>query len=576
MRLSLAPAAGVLAALQAVAAVACGVAESPRADGQRAAQATEIARAIDVAEGRDPAVGRVAIVATARSMQALADRPDGGAGSAQGVDLQTLAGRLFERAWRVAGDDDDGSQALALYRAAASNSAPAALAGACAGALRAARLAGDLAHDASVTYVEVVRARRRFKSLQDDGSHAAAGRASARGIEDCTHEMDRMIGLLDPFRPSPGVSDDASDRLLDRGSPATGSSAALAPLASRAPQIVRIDAWPGPDSARIAVAIDRAVPYRSGEEVVAGAPAARTFLELDGVDVADAPREMPLAGIVTRVRADPTSTGSRITLDLDGQVWRRIFYMREPFRIIVDVARRPPNARGTLRAVSRVVLDAGHGGKDTGAVGPAGAAEKDVTLDIVRRAARILTDQGLEVLLTRDDDSFVSLEERTARANSFSADLFVSVHCNASDGGTRRGLETYVLDTTRDEIAARIAARENETTQASSADVASMLSRMRLADQAERSTDFAKLMERSAVATLRMKYADTVDGGVHPAGFYVLVGARMPSVLFESSYISNPVEETRLATAEYRQLLADAIANAVRAYREGRRIRSAR
>jgi N-acetylmuramoyl-L-alanine amidase len=103
-----------------------------------------------------------------------------------------------------------------------------------------------------------------------------------------------------------------------------------------------------------------------------------------------------------------------------------------------------------------------------------------------------------------------------------------------------------------------------------------MLGRMRLADQSERSMDFARLMQRSAVATLGLTHPDTVDGGVHPAGFYVLVGARMPSVLFESSYISNAIEEQRLTTPEYRQLLADAIANAVRAYREGRTIRAAR
>jgi len=573
---ALAAAAPLATAASLAAAAGCSVGDSARADGrpQTLAEAVEIAHALEVADRRELSAGRQPIVATARSMQALADRPDGGA---RAVDLQTLAGRLFERAWRIAADDDDGSQALAMYRAAASSLEASALAGACDAAFRAATFAGDLVHDASVTYLELVRARRRFKRLRDEQGREGGGAvAPERNIDDCLRATDRTIATLEAFRPPRALLDEAADPPAGEGRPGLGADASSRLSAARAPKIVRIDAWPGRDSARIVVAIDRAVPYRSGEEVVAGASAPRTFLELDGVDVADAPREIPVAGIVTRVRAEATSTGSRITLDLDGQVWRRIFYMQEPFRIVVDVARRPPSARATIRAVSRVVLDAGHGGKDTGAVGPAGEAEKDVTLDIVRRAGRILTDEGIDVLLTRDDDTFVSLEERTAKANSFSADLFVSVHCNASDGGARRGLETYVLDTTRDEIAAKIAARENDTTQASSADVASMLSRMRLADQAQRSTDFAWLMERSAVATLRMKYADTIDGGVHPAGFYVLVGARMPSVLFESSYISNAVEEARLSTEDYRQLLADAIANAVRAYREGRRIRSAR
>jgi N-acetylmuramoyl-L-alanine amidase len=220
--------------------------------------------------------------------------------------------------------------------------------------------------------------------------------------------------------------------------------------------------------------------------------------------------------------------------------------------------------------VSRLALDPGHGGKDTGATGPAGVREKDVTLDIAHRVAPILAAQGVQIVLTRDDDRFVPLEERTARANAFSADLFVSIHCNASENKGRRGIETYVLDFTRDEIAVRVAARENATTQAASAELASILGDLRLADEAQRSTRFAQLMERAAMAALRMKYVDAVDGGVHTAGFYVLVGARMPSVLFETSYLSNPVEEQRLGSDDYRQALADAIANAVKAYREGR------
>jgi N-acetylmuramoyl-L-alanine amidase len=222
------------------------------------------------------------------------------------------------------------------------------------------------------------------------------------------------------------------------------------------------------------------------------------------------------------------------------------------------------------RAVARVVLDPGHGGKDAGAMGSEGLKEKDVTLDIARRAAAVLGAQGIQVILTRADDRFVSLEERTARANAFGADLFVSIHCNASESRVHRGVEAYVLDTTRDELAARVAARENATTPAANAELTAILGDMRLADQAQHSTRFASLLERAAHVSLDARYGDAVDGGVHTAGFYVLVGADMPSVLFETSYISNPTEEERLAGDEYRQLLADAITNAVKAYREGR------
>jgi N-acetylmuramoyl-L-alanine amidase len=131
-------------------------------------------------------------------------------------------------------------------------------------------------------------------------------------------------------------------------------------------------------------------------------------------------------------------------------------------------------------------------------------------------------------------------------------------------------VETYVLDASRDEIATRVAARENQMTPTASAELAEMLGTMRLADQSQRSTQFAHLLQRAAQSAVRVKFGETPEGGVRFAGFYVLVGARMPSVLFESSYISNPVEEQRLASPEYRAMLAGAISNAVRAYREGR------
>ena len=285
-----------------------------------------------------------------------------------------------------------------------------------------------------------------------------------------------------------------------------------------------------------------------------------------------AARDTPAGGIVQRIHAEATSPGARVVLDLDARAWRRVFYMHEPYRIVVDVARHPPGSPKTRgsRQVARVVLDPGHGGRDVGAVGPAGTREKDVTLDIAHRVAPILATQGIQVVLTRDDDRFVSLEERTARANAFAADLFVSVHCNASEGKVRRGVETYVLDLSRDEIAARVAARENATTQAASAELGSILPGMRMVDDSVRSARFAQLLQRASMAALRLNYGDAVDGGVHTAGFYVLVGARMPSVLFESSYVSNALDEQRLASGDGRQLFADAIANAIVAYREGR------
>jgi N-acetylmuramoyl-L-alanine amidase len=543
--------------------IACG-ARTPQSGtdggaGGATSEAADVARARVISSGEETLPSRAAALALAESIEARAQQEGAGA---RAVQLHATAARVLERVWRVEGRDQDATEALDMYRSAAHEpNVP----GACEAALAGALLAGDVAHDGSTQYAEVYRAQRRFAATQ----RGDAGRDGR-----CLRDLEDALAVLVAFRPPQRLLEAIDEGLEGEGAIAQAIAAALDAGPSvrvEAPQIVRIESWPGPDTARVVLVLDRPAAYRVGDEVITGAGTPRTFVDLDGVDLGRVSRDTAGQGIVTRVRAESTSTGSRVLLDLDGRAWRRVFYMHEPYRIVVDVARRPPGARGRgARAVTRVVLDPGHGGKDTGAVGASGVKEKDVTLDIARRLAPVLTAQGLQVILTRGEDNFVSLEERTARANAFSADLFVSIHCNASESKGRRGVEAYVLDTTRDEIAARVAARENATTQAASAELASILGGMRLADEAQRSLRFAQLLERAAVAALQMNYGDVTDGGVHTAGFYVLVGARMPSVLFETSYLSNATEEQRLGTDDYRQRLADAIANAVKAYREGR------
>lgn len=545
-------------------------------DGGAAAtdDAADIARARALVAQDAGLPERAEALTLAESIEARAVREGAGA---RATEMHLVAARVVERVWRVEGRDQDAREAIDLYRAASRDvESP----GACDAALEGSRLAGDFAHDAAATYGELYRAQRRFASAQvgDAGAPApgAAGSSAASGLAGsavCRREIESALSLLVAYRPPQRVLEAIDEGLASEGAVAQAladarDAGAMMPV--KPPQIVRIEEWPGRDATRVVVVLDRPAPYRAGDEVLAGG-APRTFLDLDGVDLGTVPREQPLSGVVTRVRAEATSTGSRVSLDLDGRAWRRVFYMHEPYRIVVDVARNPPGVKGrNTRTVSRVVLDPGHGGKDTGAVGPDGLREKDVTLDVAHRVAPVLAAQGIQVVLTRDDDRFVSLEERTARANAFGADLFVSIHCNASESKGRRGIETYVLDTTRDEIAARVAARENATTQAASAELASILGGMRIADEAARSVRFAQLLQRASTTAMQMRFGDAVDGGVHTAGFYVLVGARMPSVLFETSYISNPTEEQRLGSDDVRQLVADAIANAIRAYREGR------
>jgi N-acetylmuramoyl-L-alanine amidase len=527
--------------------------------------AAQVTRAQALVDG-GPLGDRATVVALAQSVEAQAIRE--GAGE-RATELHSLAARLLERMWRIEGRDQDATEAIELYHAASQGLT---LRGACESAVRGARLSGELARDGSKTYAELYRVQRRLAATQSasQGARDGAAPSGSDGVG-CAGGVEDWLVALAPFRPPARVLESIDEGLAGEGAIALAmaDSGAVSP---NAPQIQRIDTWPGRESARVVVALSRAARFRTGDEPgLSGAPP-RTFVELDGVDVGAALRDTALVGIVTRVRAQPTTTGARVTLDLDGQAFRRVFYLPEPYRVVIDIARHPP---GTglghgRRAVQRVVLDPGHGGNDPGAIGPAGTKEKDVTLDIAHRAAPILAKEGMMVVLSRDDDRFVTLEERTARANGFGADLFVSIHCNAAEGHARHGVETYVLDTTKDEIAARVAARENATSQAATAELGSILASMRLADQASRSSRLAELMQKAALASLHDAYPDVLDGGVHTAGFYVLVGARMPSILFETSYISNPTEEQRLATEDYRQRLGDGIANAVRAYREGR------
>ncbi len=502
---------------------------------------------------REPVLpSRPEVLSVAQGVEAMALREGAGA---RAVVLHVLAGSLLERLFRVDKRPEDAKEAIEILRLAGKDPA---ISGACEASIEAATLAGDAARDASVTYAELYRASRR----------AGGGDAGAVPSR-CTDSFAAAMTQVEAFRPAPEVLEAIDQGLLGEGA----IQSALADAGARvrvAPHVVKVEQWASEEGARVVVHLDKPARFRVGDEAKPG-KGARTFVELDGVELPSGARDVKLGGIATTLHVEPTVTGSRVLLDLAGPCYRKVFHLVEPYRVVIDIAKHAPGAGGrNARKVSRVVLDAGHGGNDPGATGPTGVKEKDVTLDIVHKLAPVLAKQGLQVMLTRDDDRYVTLEERTARANAFAADLFVSIHCNAAENRVRRGIETYVLDTDASEMASRLAARENATSQAATAELGAILANMRLADQGTRSKHFAELLQRAAFASLRDKYTDVVDGGVHVAGFYVLVGARMPGVLFETSYVSNPTEEQRLGSEDYRGRLADALANAIAAYREGR------
>lgn len=278
-------------------------------------------------------------------------------------------------------------------------------------------------------------------------------------------------------------------------------------------------------------------------------------------------------GILKAVRAGQYDADTvRVVLDLDKMEDFNTFVLEDPTRLVIDV-----NSKKQVKVVAKrvVVLDPGHGGHDPGAVGPKGLYEKNVVLDIALRTRDMLSKEpDLEVFLTRDKDLFLPLEERTAIARNKDADLFVSIHVNASPNRNARGIETYLLNWTNDEEAIRVAARENdisvkkmkEKMEKYRNELDVILSDLSRDYKREESMKLASYVQNSLVSDVSTVYRKTANLGVKQALFYVLVGASMPSILAEVSFISNPEEEKLLSKESYRNMLAGSIASGIRAY----------
>lgn len=217
--------------------------------------------------------------------------------------------------------------------------------------------------------------------------------------------------------------------------------------------------------------------------------------------------------------------------------------------------------------IGKVVIDPGHGGHDVGCSGSAGAVEKDITLDIAKRLAILLEENlGSEVVLTRTDDTYVSLEQRTVIANQSRADLFISIHANSSTLKTVTGLETYYLNFTASPEALEVAARENASSERTVADLGSLIKKIALKDKLDESREFAGKVQNSLFIGSTKAGNRTNNRGVRKAPFIVLIGAEMPSVLTEIGFLSNPKEEALLKRPEYRQKIAESLYRGVSQY----------
>jgi len=410
--------------------------------------------------------------------------------------------------------------------------------------------------------------------------------------------------------------------------PEVKSSPGTAPLqVDTGPGVVQgLRYWANPTYSRIAIDLDREVTFR--DHLLRPDPALnkpmRLYLDLSRARIAPGVQEeLPIAdGLLRRARVGQHNEDTvRVVLDIQNINNYRIFSLTDPFRIVVDVsgdqgragnkpepdkaAAKPapppqtgppgqpladlretaqkrekvPRGPAKIKAdqdslarqlglgIKKIVLDPGHGGKDHGATGINGLREKDLTLKFARiLAERIEKQLGLEVVLTRERDEFIPLEERTAIANTKCADLFISIHANAHKDPGLTGVETYFLNLATDAEAMRVAARENATSTKNMSDLQVILNDLMLNSKITESSRLGAKVHRSMVGRLKKRYKSIRDLGVKQAPFYVLIGANMPSILVELGFISNKQEESRLRNKSYQDQLADGIIEGIKVY----------
>lgn len=386
--------------------------------------------------------------------------------------------------------------------------------------------------------------------------------------------------------------------------------------AAGASRVSDIQAWTNEIYTRVAIYTGDEVSWQANTLLAdpgRGLPP-RIFIDIRGAGIRDEILRKPVEvrnGLLRQVRAGRFDRDTvRVVIDLERESTYRVFALPAPFRIIVDIDGEgeipvlpastdadaapdpvaagpspgdsppapPPTADSPRAAASppstarkhrvRVMIDPGHGGKDPGAIGPTGLKEKDVVLEIGRRIREKLARSGrFDVLMTRDEDAFIPLEERTAMANKGGVDLFVSLHINASRNRRAEGFSTYVLSrgaSNREDL--ELAARENGVPIGKLQGVKFIIDDMFTGARKNESLRLAKTVNDAVVRHVSTRYPGVQSLGLKQAPFYVLVGARMTAILVEASFISNAREEARLRDSSCLDGIADGVVEAVRYY----------
>jgi N-acetylmuramoyl-L-alanine amidase len=376
-----------------------------------------------------------------------------------------------------------------------------------------------------------------------------------------------------------------------------------------------------PGALRVTIALEGEASYH--DEQIDGPP--RVFIDLQNTRPVDALKDVTQSfpdDVVRQIRVGrQVGTRTRVVLDLTGAPPHTTYALYNPYRVVIDFARPAPtvdaiaptrgspiapkrevqvaptapkpiapasgndvdaaplppavNGRGGFSlsrqlglGVARVVIDPGHGGHDPGAM-TGGLDEADLVLDVAMRLEKLLLKQpGVEVVMTRRTNVYVPLEERTAMANREGADLFLSIHANASEDDRARGIETYFLNFAPNQAAESVAARENAASARTMRQLPDIVKAIALNNKIDESRDFASLVQSSMMDRLKRANKGVKDLGVKQAPFMVLIGATMPSILAEISFLTNRQEAALLRGSAYRQQIAEALFNGVMRYQK--------
>lgn len=361
-------------------------------------------------------------------------------------------------------------------------------------------------------------------------------------------------------------------------------------------RVIDLRHWSSPTYTRVVLDLDREIQFSKGilKDKGNSKKTKSIYLNLADSMIPEVSREVPINdGILQSVKVAQFNANTvRAVIHVAEIDHYKIFALNNPPRIVIDViggeylnakqkkgksqAGRSPGAANSNNlslaqqlglGVGTIVLDAGHGGRDPGALSSCGLKEKDIVLDITKRVRDELQNRlQCHVYLTRENDVYLPLEERTVIANTRKADLFISIHANASRNRRAQGVETYFLNLSTDNEAMELAALENATSTKNIGHLQSILNDLMQNSKIKESSRLAGCVQASLVGNLRRSYQQINNLGVKQAPFYVLIGAQMPSVLVEVSFISNAMEAKRLRSSTYRQRIAEGLVDGVEKY----------